>query len=295
MQAIRRLKISLFRLLVLLAAGSLTTLALVALGVYRGPHKSSGNDMQSPPVFAVKNGFAFLDEVQSSRLLTSARASLLESPTRKGSKPSTIEVPESNAGFSITTEAIRAFLAGNDTFGPEITPQMLDSEPKDRSAAKTLPRFHILQFQVMQASPLQTDLFADRAQPNIVEEFSLGFPFRALWTADRTTVSSSSRPRVKRHGPVHWISIGESRSGYGNLNGYGFTVEYGFPTGLIPLGFAANTTIYATAWLALLAVPGFIRRCIAQHKNVCTQCRYNLQGLASNAPCPECGGEHTTH
>ncbi len=272
-----------------LGLGTFTTMGVVALGVYIGPQQVVRCGLRSPPLFHVQRGYALLHEVQTTQLLTRTSASLLESPTRIGSKPNTIQVAEPEEGF-LTDEDMQAFLSGNDSFGPPVTPQMLDPKLPRESVPETLPRFRVLQYQVLNESPLLTDLFADAVQPNRIEEFTLGFPFRSMWTGDRRSISSfGSCAQINHYGPTQWISFRKARPGYRNFSISGFKSEYGFPTGVIPLGFAANTTIYAVAWFGLLNIPAFIRRRIIAKRGLCPKCAYDLRGLPEAVRCPECG------
>ncbi len=61
---------------------------------------------------------------------------------------------------------------------------------------------------------------------------------------------------------------------------------------LAPLwpGFALNTIFYAALAWGLWHVPLAIRRRRRRRNGLCVRCGYDLKGLASGSPCPECGG-----
>lgn len=129
----------------------------------------------------------------------------------------------------------------------------------------------------------------DNHDGHVADEAWIGLPFRCCWTGIAHPYTSP-QPSAER-----WLGSGRLLDSAKPSWKHGLGRDYGFPTGILPLGFAANTTIYATAWFALLSVPGFIRRRFAKQKNTCPACSYNLQGLPTNAPCPECGGQRTAH
>lgn len=155
-------------------------------------------------------------------------------------------------------------------------------------SAQELPQHCGEQYPLLKSSPLRGASFSDLKNAAILSEFAIGFPFRAAWTADYEEYSGGCD--IMLLGPSHWISTKWKRPTKGWITTNGFEAEYGFPTGIIPLGFAANTTIYATAWFGLLSIAALLRRSIARRKNICPNCRYDLRGLATSAPCPECGG-----
>lgn len=54
-------------------------------------------------------------------------------------------------------------------------------------------------------------------------------------------------------------------------------------------GFFLNTVLFGTASWALMQVPAAMLRRSRLNRGCCTNCNYNLAGLASNVSCPECG------
>ena len=60
------------------------------------------------------------------------------------------------------------------------------------------------------------------------------------------------------------------------------------PTGVNPLGLAANTLLYAAAWLLPLIGVGRARAMWRRRKGRCAVCAYDLRGQVSPG-CPECG------
>lgn len=61
----------------------------------------------------------------------------------------------------------------------------------------------------------------------------------------------------------------------------------------LPLGFAVNTLVITPIWLLLLhlvrAPVSFVLARLRRPEHLCPRCRYDLRGLADDAPCPECG------
>lgn len=59
-------------------------------------------------------------------------------------------------------------------------------------------------------------------------------------------------------------------------------------TGVLPLGFAGNTVVFALFWAALAVTFVRTRRSWRRRRGRCPMCAYSLAGLA-DAGCPECG------
>ncbi len=99
---------------------------------------------------------------------------------------------------------------------------------------------------------------------------SFGLPFRCLqhreWHSFHGCFSSDIAS-------ANSVSIGETR----------------YPAHPLALGLAGNTAAYGSALYAIAAFPGFLRKRRAAKAGLCSVCRYDLRGLPSNAPCPECG------
>lgn len=60
------------------------------------------------------------------------------------------------------------------------------------------------------------------------------------------------------------------------------------PLRVLPLGFAADTALYAAAWLVVLGAIGRARRRAQRHLGRCPDCGYDL-AHADHDRCPECG------
>jgi hypothetical protein len=64
----------------------------------------------------------------------------------------------------------------------------------------------------------------------------------------------------------------------------------------IPLGFAANTALFAAGWWTVLFLPIILARWgRRRRKGGCAQCGYPFIGLAPKAACPECGALTLSH
>jgi hypothetical protein len=68
--------------------------------------------------------------------------------------------------------------------------------------------------------------------------------------------------------------------------------QFVIPLDVVPIYFAANTAIYATGWMLLLAVPRGARRWRRSRRGLCVKCGYDLTGVADS--CPECGAASLT-
>jgi hypothetical protein len=60
------------------------------------------------------------------------------------------------------------------------------------------------------------------------------------------------------------------------------------PTGVLPIGFAINSGLYAAILWLLFAVPGAVRRRVRIKRCQCASCGYSLRDITSEK-CPECG------
>lgn len=95
---------------------------------------------------------------------------------------------------------------------------------------------------------------------------SSGWPFRAMITF------SGAPDGLSRGIPPHRLKV---------------RCFLPFPVRPLPLGFAANTAIYGSFWLGLLAGPGFARRRLRAWRGFCRTCGYDMR--SSDGVCSECG------
>ncbi len=235
-------------------------------------------------------------ERKTNPLVTRTYATFVRGVTRPGPVPGTIQVlPLYDQPF-FDRHRVTLKSAGFEPITLD-TPNERASNSAEQSELRRLEEKSLqlalrdkrTMYQLLDESPLAGASFSAKRDDNLVDEFALGFPFRSRWTADWTySISGGCVPADQS--TTRWIASPWNKNNPPWTSpSEGITAEYGFPTGLIPLGFAANTTIYAVAWFSLLSIPAFIRSRVATHKNLCANCRYDLRGLAANASCPECG------
>jgi hypothetical protein len=108
---------------------------------------------------------------------------------------------------------------------------------------------------------------------NVVGISTYGFPFRCLYSVEwrKDTGGSFPSSHVASHGLLH-------------------NRRWSDPLPSLPAwpGLLANTAIYAAPWYALFLIPT-LRRARRRRRGLCPRCAYDLKGLTSSAPCPECG------
>jgi hypothetical protein len=123
-------------------------------------------------------------------------------------------------------------------------------------------------------------------------EYHVGWPAPCLWGA---TESFSGGTDLIRLLPVvnivrvwPWTSTARVNDilPFASLK---FKTPRSMATGILPLGSAVNTAIFAALWWALLFLPGAFRRHLRLRRNHCPCCNYNLFGLPAGSSCPECG------
>lgn len=125
-------------------------------------------------------------------------------------------------------------------------------------------------------------------EANWRREFQFGWPCRAMWGAED---SRSFGCFVNSQPAVNTMRLWNSEHDYS-----GFFWRYAdephsgrVPTGVLPLGFAANSALFAFAWIGLLVIPKRITRALRRRDNRCAACGYSRDGLALDTRCPECG------
>jgi hypothetical protein len=106
-----------------------------------------------------------------------------------------------------------------------------------------------------------------------------GWPLRCWWGADIYFGDpENNNDRNERQHLLSLSSEWSDRLGVEEL-----------PTGIMPWPFVANTLMYAALPIALWLTFGPLRRWRRRRAGHCTRCNYNRAGLATEAPCPECG------
>lgn len=110
----------------------------------------------------------------------------------------------------------------------------------------------------------------------MVERLRAGWPMPVLegWTRSETLYD---------HGTRKTTVIDHGQRSVGVLGGR----EWGrrMPTGLLPMGLAANLAFWTLVPWLVFAAPGAIRRALRRRRGCCEACGYPRQGER----CPECG------
>lgn len=117
----------------------------------------------------------------------------------------------------------------------------------------------------------------------------IGFPFRAASVlvigVPRTSAVRPSISRIQRGLPLE----GTPLRAWNAIFPYPVNVTYDnpcLPLRLLPLGFIANTAIYALLLFGLMHLFRRARSRYRARRSLCTRCKYPVRGLTA---CPECG------
>lgn len=111
---------------------------------------------------------------------------------------------------------------------------------------------------------------------------SAGWPFRALHGSQEGGTFAGlpdwlPRERIRPLSPYITVWTGPQ--------------ERQLPIRPIWTGFALNTVLFAAPVLALLLIPGPLRRARRRRRGQCERCSYDLRGTPALAPCPECAAK----
>lgn len=123
---------------------------------------------------------------------------------------------------------------------------------------------------------------------NSRHEFQFGWPLPSFWAADDVAGSGCI---VEFQPPVHVLRLSNKKGQPWDFAFWRFDDEPPgcVPTAILPLGFAIDTGALASAWCAVFLMPKRITRFVRRRRGQCPHCAYPRTGLASTAPCPECG------
>lgn len=127
------------------------------------------------------------------------------------------------------------------------------------------------------------------------EEFHFGWPLACLWGAGDEDWGGTDLSTLL--GSVHITLISPRYPTQAEYRQWGFwyfpPAEHSpfrfVPTGILTLGLVVDVLLFALPWAVLFIAPGLIRRHLRIRRNHCPNCNYNLQGLAPESLCPECG------
>ncbi|CAN5816977.1 hypothetical protein BH11PLA1_BH11PLA1_17400 [soil metagenome] len=117
------------------------------------------------------------------------------------------------------------------------------------------------------------------------EETRFGLPFRAMQFTEHSYSDMITWPGVGTWRVAGWrggwpLSEGEQGEGFGD------DIRYVYPLEILPLGFAANTVIYAAALFPIPILIGRFRARGRVRRSVCGRCAYPLGTVGV---CSECG------
>lgn len=120
-------------------------------------------------------------------------------------------------------------------------------------------------------------------------DYGFGFPFIAMGCVLEVPNMTRAWIPPTWQGVIWLHSPAGTKWGPFESNNRGSTPEIAVPVGVMPVGFAANTCVFAMAWWALLRGVQCVRRQSRDARGLCARCTYDLRGLDAGATCPECG------
>jgi hypothetical protein len=131
--------------------------------------------------------------------------------------------------------------------------------------------------------PRPPKIWGDRPNAPILNEFAAGWPMRALWCeSDEPTQDPTTGHAIYSHRggftlPTHIIK-----------DGFTIYLPRALPYRPLWTGLFIDTALFSALWsLILLAAPAL--KSWRRRKGRCPTCGYDMQGLAAEATCPECG------
>lgn len=130
-----------------------------------------------------------------------------------------------------------------------------------------------------------------------VADCAVGFPFRAAtWRMIQQDPLPTAPPPAPLAAPIMPKGFLPHESAY--AGGLPFPLDTAparatpwvrVPIRPIPLGFAANSLLYAFLFWGLVAAPLKLRAALRSRRGACPACNYPLTGLRAATACPECG------
>ena|GEM_PF-3015318 len=177
---------------------------------------------------------------------------------------------------------------GASAFTPEWASEARNRAYRDLNGFPGTPPFSWKNWVGECDSRWASTLDVDRDGEGLPCIYQYGFPFRCVFSRAERLHFEDPRWPVRNFVATHvWTVVSVNRQSWDTpQNQEGAIV---FAIGILPLGLFANAlTIGTTLLLVIVAIRAVVahRR---RRKGRCTKCGYQLVGLASTVPCPECG------
>jgi hypothetical protein len=112
-------------------------------------------------------------------------------------------------------------------------------------------------------------------------QYAFGFPLVCIWYERSGGLSMFGSAMRLQGGYEIASALKKQRTGVESYAALAYRPVW--------LGLGVNTMAYGGVWCLVLVAWGRVRARLRLGAGLCRKCRYDLSGLASGAPCPECG------